>query len=92
VTAGSGKMGTGTRESLAVVWRQRRAKALMASKEQNKLLFGSQEHVKTRWALSFFFDGPQRTQFTTVQGKRPREIIISGKKAKKSAIGRRVPK
>jgi hypothetical protein len=26
------------------------------------------------------------------QGKRPREIIISGKKAKKSAIGRRVPK
>ena len=71
---------------------QDRQKALMGSKEQNKLLFGSQEHVKTRWALSFFFDGPQRTQFTTVQGKRPREIIISGKKAKKSAIGRRVPK
>jgi len=84
VTAGSGKMGTGTSwESLAVVWRPRQAKALMASKEQNKLLFGGQEHVKTRWALSFFFDGLQRTQFTTVQGKRPREIIISGKKAKK---------
>ena len=32
------------------------------------------------------------TQFTTVQGKRPREIIISGKKAKKSVMGRRVPK
>ena len=58
MTAGSGKMGTGTSwESLAVVWRPRQAKALMASKEQNELLFGSQEHVKTRCALSFFFDG-----------------------------------
>ena len=43
-----------------VVWRPRQAKALMASKEQNELLFGGQEHVKTRWALSFFFDGLQR--------------------------------
>jgi hypothetical protein len=86
-------MGTGTScESLAVVWRPRQAKALMASKEQNELLFGGQEHVKTRWDLSFFFDGLHRTQFTTVQGKRPREIIISGEKAKKSAMGRRVPK
>ena len=58
MTAGSGKMGTGTSwESLAVVWRPSQAKALMSSKEQNELLFGGQEHVKTRWALSFFFDG-----------------------------------
>jgi len=46
----------------------------------------------------FFFQWPPENSIyddpslTTLQGKQPREIIISGKKAKKSAMGRRVPK
>ena len=71
---------------------QDRQKALMGSKEQNKLSFGAQDLLKRPWALSFFSHGLQSTLFTTVGSQRPREIIISGKRAKKSAMGRRVPK
>ncbi len=70
---------------------QGRPKALMGSKEQNKLVFGAQEHLKGPWDLSFFFHGLQSTLFTTVGSQRTREIIISGKRAKKSAMVRRVP-
>jgi hypothetical protein len=79
-------MGTATSwESLALV-------CVFGFKEQNKLVFGAQEHLKGPWALSFFFYGLWSTLFTTVGSQRPREIIISEKRAKKSALGRRVPK
>ena len=54
---------------------QDRQKALMGSKEQNKLVFGAKEHLNGPWALSFFFHGLQSTLFTTVGSQRPREIF-----------------
>jgi hypothetical protein len=60
-----------------------RQKALMGSKEQNKLVFGAQEHLKGPWALSFFLHGLQSTLFTTVGSQRPVKSSFQRKEQKK---------
>jgi 4-diphosphocytidyl-2C-methyl-D-erythritol kinase len=66
--------------------------AVVCAKEQNKMSQGAQDLLKEPWALSFFLHGLGSTLFTAVGSQQHREITISRKRAKKSAMGRRVPK